>query len=267
MKSYILSLKSPPLMEATLCKMEAISLSRMYADTSIISLQMGSISSYILSFELLETDCLALRAMVSTVMYIPIRFPYHASNTNDMKFMNGWNSTVLVDAIANCLVQKPSGVVESCSSFSTTNNPTAANACTEQSPVYPCEKAHGTLTSLPGCTNSGGVITCPGGVQPACAANFATIGLVVSPGNNQYSSIGCYTEATTGRALATKSYSDPIWMTVESCLAFCSGFTYAGVEYGQEVCSLSNYLRSVYTDHGSLVLLRQHILSWYNSCI
>jgi hypothetical protein len=124
MKSYILSLKSPPLMEATSCKIEAISLPRMYADTLIIYLQMGSMSSYILSFGLLETDCLALRAMASTVMYIPIRFPYHASNTNDMKFMNGWNSTVLVDAIANCLVQNPSGVVESCSSFSATNNPT-----------------------------------------------------------------------------------------------------------------------------------------------
>ena len=119
-KSYILSLKSQPLMEATSCTMEAISLSQMYADTSIIALQMGSMSSYTLSFGLLRTDCLALRARASTVMYIPIRFPYHASNTNDMKFMNGWNNTVVVDAIANCLVLNPSGVVESCSSFSTT---------------------------------------------------------------------------------------------------------------------------------------------------
>lgn len=153
-----------------------------------------------------------------------------------LKFMNGWDHDVLVDAIANCLVQNPSGVVGSCSAFATTNNPAAANACTERSPVYPCEKVHGTLASLPGCTSSGGVLTCSGGVQPTCAANFATVGLSVSPGNNQYSSIGCYTEATTGRALSSKSHTDPIGMTVESCLAFCSGYKYAGVEYGQEVC-------------------------------
>lgn len=159
--------------------------------------------------------------------------------------MNGWSNSVLVDAIANCLVQNPSDVVESCSSFSTTNNPTAANLCSERSPVYPCENVHGTLTSLPGCTDSGSVITCPGGVQPACAANFDTIGLVVSPGNSQYSSIGCYTEATTGRALAAKSYSDPIGMTVDTCLAFCSGYMYAGVEYGQEVCNQSYPFRII----------------------
>jgi len=158
--------------------------------------------------------------------------------------MNGWDNTILLDAIANCLVQNPSGVVQSCSSFNTTNIPTAANACTERSPVYPCEKVHGMLTSLPGCTTPGGVVTCPGGVQPACAANFDTIGLVVSPGNSQYTSIGCYTEATTGRALSAKSYSDSTEMTVEICLAFCSGYEYAGVEYGQEVCSQSYVLRS-----------------------
>jgi hypothetical protein len=143
--------------------------------------------------------------------------------------MNGWDNAVLTDAIANCLVENTSGVVESCSSFSATNSPAAATACTERSPVYPCEKVHGILTSLPGCTTTGGVTTCPGGVRPACAANFATVGLTVSPGNSQYSSIGRYTEATTGRALSTKSYSDSTGMTVDTCLAFCSGYLYAGV--------------------------------------
>ena len=159
-----------------------------------------------------------------------------ASKANVTKFMNGWDNNVLIEAIASCLVQNPSGVVESCSSFATTNNAATANTCTERSPVYPCEKVHGTLTSLPGCTDSGGVVICPGDVQPTYAANFATFDLSVSPGNSQYYSIGCYTEATTGRALATKSYSDPIGMTVESCPSFCSGYKYAGVEYGQEVC-------------------------------
>lgn len=142
---------------------------------------------------------------------------------------------MLEDAISQCLVGNPSGVVSSCNAFSGTNGPTLANACTERSPIFPCEKVHGKLASLPGCSTSGNTITSPGGVQPSCAANYATVGLQVSPGNDQYSSIGCYTEATTGRALTSKSYTDPVNMTVDNCLAFCSGFKFAGVEHGQEV--------------------------------
>lgn len=182
--------------------------------------------------------------------------------------MNGWDNSVLTDAIANCLVENTSGVVESCSSFSTTNSPTAANACTERSPVYPCEKVHGILASLPGCRTSGAITSCPGGVEPSCAANYATIGRFVSPGNSQYSSIGCYTEATTGRALPAKTYTDPIGLTVDTCLAFCSGYKYAGVEYGQEVRrqypSTQFILMLTMTN---LVLLRQYLVPGYVSCL
>lgn len=150
-------------------------------------------------------------------------------------FMNGWDNAVLIDAISNCLVNNTSGVVESCSSFTASNNANTARACTERSPVYPCEKVHGTLTTLPGCSPSGTGMRCPGGVAPSCPAEYNTFGLQTFPGNDQFSSIGCYTEATTGRALSTKSYSDANNMTVGACLAFCSGFKYAGVEYGQEV--------------------------------
>lgn len=178
--------------------------------------------------------------------------------------MNGWDDALLTDAIANCLVNNTSGVVESCSSFSTTNSPTASRACTERSPAYPCEKVHGILTSLPGCTTSGGVATCPGGVQPACSPDFSTTGLVVSPGNEDYSSIGCFTEATSGRALSVNSYTDPAGMTVDTCLAFCSGYVYAGVEYGQEVCIRPQTpLAHIILTTASLVLLCQCFFSRY----
>jgi iron transport multicopper oxidase len=42
--------------------------------------------------------------------------------------------------------------------------------------------------------------------------------------------IGCYTEATVGRALTSKSYSNTS-NTVELCAAFCSGYTFFGVEW------------------------------------
>ena len=50
--------------------------------------------------------------------------------------------------------------------------------------------------------------------------------------------MGCYTEATGGRALSAKSYGGNASNTVEGCLAFCAGWDLAGVEWGQEVCAL-----------------------------
>ncbi len=159
------------------------------------------------------------------------------------QFINGWDNNVLTDAIANCLVQNDSGVVEQCSSFSPSNDPDSPTHCPERSPVYPCEKVHGLLPNLPGCAASGSKVTCPGGVQPTCSPNFNTYGLSASAGNDQYSLIGCYTEATSGRALTAKSYSDSSNMTVESCLEYCSGYQYSGVEYGQEVSFSMGSLR------------------------
>ena len=51
-----------------------------------------------------------------------------------------------------------------------------------------------------------------------------------------YLSQGCYSEASKGRLLSGKSYSNKTSMTVESCVNFCSanGGSYAGVENGQE---------------------------------
>ncbi|KAJ3457268.1 hypothetical protein MRS44_014409 [Fusarium solani] len=59
-------------------------------------------------------------------------------------------------------------------------------------------------------------------------------GPYVNPGVYGYNSIGCYTEATTGRALRTgKGVDSP---TVANCVQACKAgsFTYAGVEYGGE---------------------------------
>ncbi|CAL8584164.1 hypothetical protein XPA_009769 [Xanthoria parietina] len=48
-----------------------------------------------------------------------------------------------------------------------------------------------------------------------------------------YTSKGCYTEATKGRALTGNAYFDSL-MTVEKCAAACSRFSLFGVEYGRE---------------------------------
>jgi len=60
-----------------------------------------------------------------------------------------------------------------------------------------------------------------------------TGGPSVVPSVGSFSSVGCYTEATTGRALTGNSYANNS-MTVESCAAFCSPFIWFGVEYARE---------------------------------
>ena len=58
----------------------------------------------------------------------------------------------------------------------------------------------------------------------------------VVPSVGLYVYVGCYTDNVGGRALASASYVDSINMTVENCVAFCSGrgWKLAGVEYYQE---------------------------------
>ena len=57
---------------------------------------------------------------------------------------------------------------------------------------------------------------------------------VNSTGNYNY--IGCYSEATTGRALSGRSPAAPAnGHTIESCQAACQGYTLFGMEYSNEV--------------------------------
>jgi hypothetical protein len=48
-----------------------------------------------------------------------------------------------------------------------------------------------------------------------------------------YTFQGCYTEATIGRALSSKTYASDT-MTLETCAAFCTEFQWFGVEYRRE---------------------------------
>ncbi|WRT68154.1 uncharacterized protein IL334_005129 [Kwoniella shivajii] len=71
------------------------------------------------------------------------------------------------------------------------------------------------------------------------AANVVT-GPSANPGVNGFTSIGCYTEGTGGRALSIGKGLG-FATTVANCTAACQGYAYAGVEYGQE-CYCGNLL-------------------------
>jgi hypothetical protein len=59
------------------------------------------------------------------------------------------------------------------------------------------------------------------------------------------------------RALISDSYVSSSNMTGETCTAFCAGFTYAGVEYAEEVCTPS-YFPLIYTLFKNTVSLHLH---------
>lgn len=65
--------------------------------------------------------------------------------------------------------------------------------------------------------------------------NITTAAQPSSPSQvGSYSLLGCYSEASSGRALSERSTSQSD-MTVETCATYCSGYKYFGVEYGAEV--------------------------------
>ncbi|WVR00301.1 hypothetical protein IAU59_007444 [Kwoniella sp. CBS 9459] len=65
---------------------------------------------------------------------------------------------------------------------------------------------------------------------------------VVNPGVNGFSYLGCYTEATGMRALSVAKGLGSA-NSIANCTAACQGYTYAGVEYGQE-CYCGNTLNT-----------------------
>lgn len=158
-------------------------------------------------------------------------------------FMNGWDEQLLTQAVDQCIAggNLQSGVVDDCQPLAASNSADAARRCTERRPVFPCEPVHGRIKTLPGCTGSTDSMTCSPSSQPVCAATYNTLGLSASTGTDKFSHLGCYTEATDGRALRDKETRDAAGMTVEKCMDFCAGFKYAGVEYGEE-CFCGNTL-------------------------
>lgn len=82
--------------------------------------------------------------------------------------------------------------------------------------------------------------SCPGDATQSCGAGnhlttYAVTGTTTPHTDTPatYKSIGCYTEATTGRALAGGLLADDS-MTIAKCSAKCTGFAMFGLEYSRE---------------------------------
>ncbi|CAD6446517.1 86c7ab1a-b181-4c17-907e-67653ddef4d4 [Sclerotinia trifoliorum] len=110
-------------------------------------------------------------------------------------------------------------MLNTASSSTTSSTSTAQTTSTSTSP-----SSFSTLStpSTPSSTSSTSAIPTPTG--PITVTNV--------PG---YDYLGCYSEATTGRALSGLQPAPPVGgFTIESCQKICSGFEYFGMEYSNE---------------------------------
>ncbi|KAL8968048.1 MAG: hypothetical protein Q9197_005087 [Variospora fuerteventurae] len=91
---------------------------------------------------------------------------------------------------------------------------------------------------------------CPGKPDEKCGAGnrlnvyekVTTAPVVTTPTVSTYQADGCYTEASSGRALSGKTYYDDA-MTIAKCASACAGFDLFGLEYYRE-CYCGNKLQA-----------------------
>ncbi|KAL8837213.1 MAG: hypothetical protein Q9176_005844 [Flavoplaca citrina] len=77
------------------------------------------------------------------------------------------------------------------------------------------------------------------------STSSTTSGPTILPSNANFTYTGCYTEATSGRALSKLIKADDK-MTADMCLGLCYQYQYAGIEYGRE-CFCGDTLASTST--------------------
>ena len=113
-------------------------------------------------------------------------------------------------------------------------------------------------------------MACPGDASDSCGqagwisvyydptkytagANPALYGPQTALTVGNYNLQGCYSEATTGRALSAKTPTAPKnGFTLELCEAACQGYTYWGMEYSNQ-CYCGNSLAAGSVNQTSLV--------------
>lgn len=177
------------------------------------------------------------------------------------EFINGWDQTVLQNAVSNCLLDLNSdGSIGSCPILQSNYQPNPASSCPHQNPLVN-EPIYGVLSALPGCitvTNGpasaplsdmscGPSVTPPSIGGSGGTPTSATVTTLVPQANQQFGRtgwnyVGCSVDTGNPRVLgSTWNYTDPN-LTIESCQTFCQshGQKYSGVEAGNTCyCGMS----------------------------
>ncbi|KAF7951604.1 hypothetical protein EAE96_006907 [Botrytis aclada] len=109
-------------------------------------------------------------------------------------------------------------------SITSTSTITSTTSSSSTSSTFTTQTTIPTSTSYLSSSTSSTVSTLPTSTGPITVTNI--------PG---YNYLGCYSEATTGRALSGLRPAPPIGgFTIESCQSSCSAFEYFGMEYSNE---------------------------------
>ena len=194
-------------------------------------------------------------------------------------FQNGWDISVLAQAVTDCLSVANFGTIGECAILQQYQTNGYPYNCPER-PRQIGEDTTGLIAKLPGCiTITPGPEAAPA-ASMACAASVAkpsitrTVDSVTQPtmssapgaawGNDQFEQyVGCYNDSGAAvRTLNAAYYSNYSVMTVDFCNAYCKklGYRLSGVEYGQQV---SYPLLSIIKDKLTLTVpLRQRTQSY-----
>lgn len=183
----------------------------------------------------------------------PTGYGFHAD------FINGWESSVLQSAVANCLVPDNFGQVSACPALQRGDSNGYPFNCPERPPQIG-EQLSGLLSALPGCINitygpaeaPAASMNCPPSVpQPSITTTvdstprptaLPNYGQQYGLANNVY--LGCFNDSTfIYRTLNEAFVSNYTVMTVEYCQQFCKdrGYRLSGVEFAQE-CHCDNFI-------------------------
>ncbi|KAH8801571.1 heme peroxidase [Xylogone sp. PMI_703] len=138
-----------------------------------------------------------------------------AANQGDCSFTCPGDSSEFCGAGNRLDMYKLSSAVSSTSSSTSS----ATKTTTTQKPT--------TITT----TTTKSTISTTKATTTSSASASPTLGIVKSVGPWNYA--GCYTEGTNTRALGAAFYPSDT-QTIESCVASCKGYLYAGAEYGRE---------------------------------
>jgi hypothetical protein len=132
---------------------------------------------------------------------------------------------------------------------STTPSQFSTSSSSQSSPTQPATTATSQSSTAQSATSTNSNSASQSSTQSATSGTFGIISsstsitsssasavqsLAIKPTVGAYTFLGCWTEATSMRALSGSSYYDYLAMTLEKCAGDCVGYTYFGVEYGGE---------------------------------
>ncbi|GKT41139.1 WSC domain-containing protein [Colletotrichum spaethianum] len=131
-----------------------------------------------------------------------------------------------------------SSTVESVSSSSTLS--AASLSATSSTAASPSSSVLSATTSSAATTTSAPATSTSTTTTSSSSATSTPTGPVISPGNENFTYYGCFSEPEVGRLLPTQIINQ-VNMTIDMCLSACYDKNYAGVEYGRE-CWCGNSL-------------------------